>query len=321
LGRPSYSAVVSTLALLLALSGGAFAATHYLINSTRDINPRVLRALQGRNGAAGPKGPQGDAGLQGTQGPQGPRGDTGARGPEGPTGPQGAQGAQGPQGDTGAKGDTGPQGPAGPPGGTPIVIDDQHLDGWVLHPGANGATGFATGPATPPLGTGWLDMSTPDGTDVEAVLPPFPGNDQPLLADVTTATYSAYINNQGSDSSDDIAFEIDVTGAATSAANGASTFVFEPAKNSSQGAIATNTWQRWYPSRGLWWSTNALTGGACSQASPCPLQTLVTDNASAVVQSVHLDAGLSGANAGFDAHVDDVRIGFDGIASRYDLGG
>lgn len=84
--RLSYANVTSTLALLLATSGAAVAANHYLINSTRQINPRVLRLLRGARGATG---------ARGLPGPPGPRGATGAPGPQGAQGPAGSQGAAG----------------------------------------------------------------------------------------------------------------------------------------------------------------------------------------------------------------------------------
>lgn len=42
----SYANVVATFALLFAMSGGALAAQHYLLNSVRQINPRVLSKLR-----------------------------------------------------------------------------------------------------------------------------------------------------------------------------------------------------------------------------------------------------------------------------------
>jgi hypothetical protein len=50
--RLSYANVVATLALVLAMSGGAIAATHYLITSTKQISPRVLKKLKGFQGVA-----------------------------------------------------------------------------------------------------------------------------------------------------------------------------------------------------------------------------------------------------------------------------
>ncbi len=42
----SYANVTATLALLFAMSGGALAAKHYLLNSTSQVNPRVLHSLE-----------------------------------------------------------------------------------------------------------------------------------------------------------------------------------------------------------------------------------------------------------------------------------
>ena len=53
----SYANVLATLALVFAMSGSALAASHYLINSTHQINPKVLRKL----GRVGPRGLQGRA--------------------------------------------------------------------------------------------------------------------------------------------------------------------------------------------------------------------------------------------------------------------
>ncbi len=81
----SYANVAVTLALVLAMSGGALAATHYLVNSTRQINPKVLKKLKGPAGPAGPGGPRGATGAVGAEGPTGAQGPAGATGPVGPS--------------------------------------------------------------------------------------------------------------------------------------------------------------------------------------------------------------------------------------------
>jgi hypothetical protein len=48
----TYSNVVATLALFFALTGAAVAATHYLITSTRQIKPSVLKGIEGQPGPA-----------------------------------------------------------------------------------------------------------------------------------------------------------------------------------------------------------------------------------------------------------------------------
>jgi len=97
--------VIATAALVFAMTGGAFAAK-YLITSTKQISPSVLKKLKG---AAGP------AGAAGAQGAQGPAGAAGAAGKDGA---QGGKGEQGPKGEQGAKGEKGSQGVTGPPGPT-----------------------------------------------------------------------------------------------------------------------------------------------------------------------------------------------------------
>src|SRR5262249_8440402 len=96
--RLTYANVAATLALVFAMSGGALAATHYLITSTKQIKPSVLKELKGKTGAAGARGP------------------TGATGASGATGAAGATGAPGPAGSAGGVGPQGPPGKEGPPG-------------------------------------------------------------------------------------------------------------------------------------------------------------------------------------------------------------
>jgi len=73
----SYANVVATLALVFAMSGGALAASHYLINSTKQINPKILKKLTGKTGKTGNTGPQGPAGAEGKRGAEGPKGEPG----------------------------------------------------------------------------------------------------------------------------------------------------------------------------------------------------------------------------------------------------
>jgi hypothetical protein len=98
--RITPSTVIATLALVFAMTGGAYAAKHYLITSTKQISPKVLKALKGANGANGTAGLAGPAGPGGPQGPAGATGPAGA-GATGPAGAAGAAGAQGPPGTTG----------------------------------------------------------------------------------------------------------------------------------------------------------------------------------------------------------------------------
>jgi hypothetical protein len=102
----TYANVVATLALIFAMTGSAVAATHYLITSSKQISPKVLKELKapGKTGATGP------AGSPGAQGPRGANGANGANG-IGTNGTNGLKGDQGPKGEQGPEGSPGPQGP------------------------------------------------------------------------------------------------------------------------------------------------------------------------------------------------------------------
>jgi len=93
--RPRLGTVVALVALFVALGGTAIAANHYLITSTSQIKPSVLRDLKG---ATGSKGATGTAGQPGTNGQPGTAGTAGPTGPAGPSGPVGPQGVKGPTG-------------------------------------------------------------------------------------------------------------------------------------------------------------------------------------------------------------------------------
>jgi hypothetical protein len=75
-----YANVVATLALVFAMGGTAVAAKHFLINSTSQISPKVLKKLKGNAGKTGAKGANG---TNGTNGANGTNGTNGAEGPAG----------------------------------------------------------------------------------------------------------------------------------------------------------------------------------------------------------------------------------------------
>lgn len=75
--RLSYANVAASLALFLAVGGGtALAAHHYLVVSTSQIKPNVLRSLHGNRGYRGYRGYSGALGRTGASGPAGASGFT-----------------------------------------------------------------------------------------------------------------------------------------------------------------------------------------------------------------------------------------------------
>lgn len=103
----TYANVMATVAVFLALGGGAYAATQLPKNSvgTKQIKNNAVNSAKVKDGtllAKDFRAGQLRSGPQGARGPQGLRGQTGQTGPPGQTGP------------TGAPGQTGQTGPAGP---------------------------------------------------------------------------------------------------------------------------------------------------------------------------------------------------------------
>ncbi len=151
--RFPYANVMATVAVFIALGGGAYAvgvAKNSVTSKTikngavrsadvrddgligTDIDEATLQIPVGAQGARGPKGDTGNPGVAGPPGPAGP---------QGPGGPQGAQGPAGPQGPLG------PQGPAGPQG----VAGTARAYGYVAANGTVSRSKNVIGNATMPL--------------------------------------------------------------------------------------------------------------------------------------------------------------------------
>jgi hypothetical protein len=100
--RVTYANVAVTLALVFAMSGGAFAVTSKgggssatAVATKKKAKTKVLRGPRGPQGLPGPAGPAGPAG------PQGPKGETGTAGKNGEPGKNGENGAPGTAGANG----------------------------------------------------------------------------------------------------------------------------------------------------------------------------------------------------------------------------
>ena len=99
----SYANVAATLALVFALTGGAFAATGGGSNPSHATLTASAAKAKAKTKARprGPAGPKGATGAAGATGPGGPAG------PAGPTGPAGGAGIQGTAGTNGTDGTNG----------------------------------------------------------------------------------------------------------------------------------------------------------------------------------------------------------------------
>ena len=161
----NYASVTATLALIFSMSGAAIAAKHYLINSTSQINPKVLKKLAGKPGPAGKAGPLGKEG------------------------PQGKEGAVGKEGSVGKEGKEGKEGSAGP---TNVTVREGELKSVPA-----GAVGVVTASCNPgEKATGW--GSSISGSDSEWTISesfPVPPTGTPTGWQVRAVNHGAGANN------------------------------------------------------------------------------------------------------------------------------
>ena len=137
--------VISVVALVFAMLGGAYAA-----NNSGD--GKATASAKAKKGPRGPKGATGPAGPAGPVGPQGAAGVNGKDGANGSNGSNGAPGSAGAPGDSVVATEVGP-GVECAKGGTTFTIDGADAgkacngaDGAPGAPGANGAPGASGSP-------------------------------------------------------------------------------------------------------------------------------------------------------------------------------
>ena len=102
--------LISIIALVFAMIGGAYAANGSGGGGKLTKVERQKKKATGRRGPTGPKGPKGATGPVGPAGANGTPGAAGARGATGATGSQGLQGAPGATGIQGEQGEPGETG-------------------------------------------------------------------------------------------------------------------------------------------------------------------------------------------------------------------
>lgn len=137
---------------------------------------------------------------------------------------------------------------------------------WVIYTRNAATSVFRTGPASPPLNTGSLELTTPTGAD-KVTLFNF-DHKGTKLSDVDNIAYSTY-RSQGSDQVvASLNVVIDFNGPAV--AGGFSTLVFEPVYNTAQGSVVSNQWQNWTAiGNGVWWSTRPINGQCAGATDAC----------------------------------------------------
>jgi hypothetical protein len=123
------STAIAIIALVFALTGGAFAASSHgggnaPAKASASTTPLASAAKSKPKPKAkpGPRGPAGPAGKNGTNGANGAPGATGPAGPAGPAGGAGPQGLTGNEGPVGHEGKEGPKGKEGALGTAGVTL-------------------------------------------------------------------------------------------------------------------------------------------------------------------------------------------------------
>ena len=157
---------------------------------------------------------------------------------------------------------------------TVTVLPSDVGTSWFSGPPADtrtgGAVSFVSGPVTPPLGIGSLQMTTTDAYDITSPNTPYSNAKAQLfnysyegtkLSDITALSYSDYRSSASTNSAVQrvgLNVEVHVGGDGPNF----TTLVFEPDYQSGgAGALQTDTWQLWDAidsGNGVWWSTHAL---------------------------------------------------------------
>jgi len=139
--------VVAVIALVFALAGSAYAAKKYVITSTNQIKPSVLKSLKGSPGAPG------------ATGAQGPKGDTGAAGTNGKDGTNGTNGKDGTNGKSVVLGTINPGDLGCGSGGASVEVEGSGSKKAVC----NGETGFTETLPSEATETGSWGAGLPEG--------------------------------------------------------------------------------------------------------------------------------------------------------------
>lgn len=210
---------------------------------------------------------------------------------------------------------------------TSVTVTPSAMNGWFFYDdGSPGGIGnLVTGPGTPPLGTGSVQLATPLGTARENITTQnFAGT---RFSNITNLQYSSYRSSAdgGNNLSITLQFDTDYDMNDTTT-TWQGRVVFEP-YFTFPGGVLQNTWQTWNPMTGYWWMSgtpivnNAAATPQCPQATPCTWTQLNTYYPNAGIRRsvgwVHLKAG--GPTPGFDGNADALTIGVSGNNTTYDF--
>jgi hypothetical protein len=194
--------------------------------------------------------------------------------------------------------------------------DTTPTDNWVLYTRAltpPTAAAFVSGPASPPLGSGSLRLTTATSTEkVYLFNYDHVGTD---LSAVDAISYSTFRQAGNAQQVTALNLQVDFNG---TDAGGFTTLVFEPVYNTDQGPVANGSWQDWDAVNGgdaRWWSTRPIPGVCAFDCFVAWEEILDANPAAEILGGVGVNQGSG--NGGLIANVDaftfgDVTYDFEG---------
>jgi hypothetical protein len=190
---------------------------------------------------------------------------------------------------------------------------------------------FESGPATPPLGVGSFELSTPDSTaKVQLLTSRYDGT---ALADIDGLSYSTYRDPASTGFVAGVAalnLRVDLTGDGAPDAY----MVYEPYQDQGNAAVQTGVWQNWDAYNGgaaKWWINTGA--GGCGQATPCTWSQIVTAFPNATIEEGvncgpggikvpcpgSLGVNQGSGNAGIISNVDALTVSVNGSETTFDF--
>jgi hypothetical protein len=221
---------------------------------------------------------------------------------------------------------------------TVVVVTPNNLDGWAANitdsdgnTGGNPTAGvnFVTGPGTPPLGVGSVNIFTGNGTtggDGSAQIRNvnYAGT---LLSSLTSLSYSEYVTSWNGQQTPYLSLAVSTTGSGPPD----DVLFFEPAYQTpstgnpslpDQGSPTTGTWQTWNALEGGWWDNANIFGPGTGVGSLAAFEAMFP---SATIENVgglggvRFSVGFADPTDVFNGNVDNFTIGVAGSSTTFDF--
>ncbi|HCS79347.1 TPA: hypothetical protein DIV55_06455 [Patescibacteria group bacterium] len=217
-----------------------------------------------------------------------------------------------------------------------LVVATPVLAATVISPSAQGSWDFqtnnlvdgvgrfVTGPSTPPLGSGSVELSSGTNGSTFSAIHNTSYAGQPITLGVggVSASYSTYVPGGASAPSYPKLIADIVVNTATGSLN--DELAFDPRSQTSQTPTA-GIWQTWDAKNGIWtWNLCGGGTGTLQQyvtnclSSPSVVSVAVANRTDGT-GGIRLQVGPNASSDQLDGFVDNVTLGFDGTSTTYDF--